>query len=86
MDTATKTETRCEAVTLTLPWTDEHGRLNVAEGDLIDDNGRCEQIADVAVLDGGKSVCYELDGDFGVSFALPKDEVTVYRYIETTEE
>lgn len=80
------TKTRCETVDMTVSWTDEQGRLNVVRGDLIEELGHPELISDIALIENGRFVRYEMDGRLGVEFAAPKDEVKVYRYIETTEE
>lgn len=86
MDTTTKTETRCETVDLTVPWTDDNGNLNVVKGDLISELGiGLAQVSDVDLIENGRFVRYELDGYLGVQFVGPKDEVTVYRYITTEE-
>lgn len=78
---------RCETVDLTLTWTDERGNLNVVKGDLISEIGiGFALISAVDLIEAGAVVRYKLDGQLGVAFADPKDEVTVHRYIETTKE
>jgi hypothetical protein len=84
MDTATK---RCETVDLTIPWTDDNGDLNIVKGDLIEEPGvGLALVSDIDLIEEGRFVRYELDGHLGVQFAAPKDQIKVYRYIETTEE
>lgn len=79
-------KTRCETVDQTIPWVNEDGTLNIVEGDLIEELGHPEQILTVDLIEDGRVVRYELVGQLGTEFALPKDEVKVYRYIETTED
>lgn len=81
------TKPRCETVDLTVPWTDDHGNLNVVKGDLISEFGiGFALISAVDLVEDGRVVRYTLDGQAGVAFADPKDEVTVHRYVEHTEE
>lgn len=85
MDTVSPTKTRCEVVDLTIPWTDDNGRLNIVKGDLIKEYSEFEQIASVDLIEDGRIVRYEIEGKHGVDFADPKDLIKVYRYAETTE-
>lgn len=80
-------KTRCETVDQTFTWTDQDGNLNIREGDLISEFGiGFALVSAVDLIEDGRVVRYKLDGQLGAAFADPKDEVTVHRYIETTEE
>ena len=86
MDTATKTETRCEVLDQIVEWTDQQGRLNVGVGDLVLDNDQLKLVSEITFNRLHRKVYVQFDNVGPARDKDPAAPVAVRRYVETTEE